>query len=204
MISILFSLLFTLNFSINSTQAPTPQKEQNNIEDYFKLVRKAAGAEPLDYKVIEKASDNRYMRISYMEEGKPSVSEFYYWTLGLDLDSDHVLLAYITYREGYGTLPGFFTYKDGEVAEVRYSKIITNFDAFSEFNESFEQNKTSDAFCCDLRVFLPKDGSDDLTIYSVKDEVARKLTDRPAKEKCKKIATLKYDILFETFEFVVE
>jgi hypothetical protein len=201
MISLFLSLLLTFNLSLKSTNAPSPLKEQKTIEDYFKLVRKAAGAEPLEYKVIEKASDSRYMRISYLEEGKTSISEFYYWPLGLDLDSDHVLLAYVTFREGYATLPGFLTYKDGEVNDVKYSEIITNWDTLLDYNESFEQNKTSDPFCCDLRVFLPKDGSDDLTIYSVKDEVAQKLKDRPAKEKCKKIATLKYDILLETFEF---
>jgi hypothetical protein len=204
MISLFLSLLLTFNLSLKNTDAPSPLKEQKNIEDYFNLVRKASGAEPLEYKVIEKASDNRYMRISYLEEGKPSISEFYYWPLGLDLDSDHVLMAYITYRDGYGTLPGFYTYKDGDVQSVKYSKIITNWDSFLDFNESFEQNKTSDPFCCDLRVFLPKDGSDDLSIYSVKDEVAVKLNDRPSKDKYRKIGTLKYDILLETFEFEVD
>jgi hypothetical protein len=204
MISLFFSLIVTFNAAFNCSNTTSPVKEQKNIEDYFKLVRKASGAKPLEYKVIEMASDNRYMRISYLEEGEPSITEFYYWPLGLDFDSDHVLLAYVTFREGYSTMPGFYTYKDGDIAEAKYSKIITNWDTLLEFNESFEQNKTSDKFCCDLRVFLPKDGSDDLSIYSVKDEVAVKLKDRPSKDKCRKIGTLKYDILLETFEFEVD
>jgi hypothetical protein len=122
MISLFFSLIVTFNAAFNCSNTTSPVKEQKSIEDYFKLVRKASGAKPLEYKVIEMASDNRYMRISYLEEGEPSISEFYYWPLGLDFDSDHVLLAYVTFREGYSTMPGFYTYKDGDIAEASILK----------------------------------------------------------------------------------
>ncbi len=44
-----------------------------------------------------------------------------------------------------------------------------------------------------MRVFLPKDGSDDLSVYSVKDEIAVKLKDRPSKDKCRKIENEEID-----------
>jgi hypothetical protein len=127
------------------------------------------------------------MRISYLEEGEPSITEFYYWPLGLDFDSDHVLLAFVTFREGYSTMPGFYTYKDGDIAEAKYSKIITNWDTLLEFNESFEQNKTSDKFCCDLRVFLPRNGESDMFVYSVKDEIAKIILQQRSNEILQKI-----------------
>ncbi len=204
MISLFFSLIVTINAAFNCTNITSPLNEQKNIEDYFKLFQKAAGAKPLEYKVIEMASDNRYMRISYLEEGKTSITEFYYWPLGFDEDSDHILMAVVSFRDGYATVPGFYIYKDGDIVNPKYSEIITNWDTFTDFNQSFEQNKTSDQFCCDLRVFLPKDGSDDLSVYSVKDEIAVKMKDRPSKDKCRKIGTLKYDMLLENFEFEVD
>jgi hypothetical protein len=39
-------------------------------------------------------------------------------------------------------------------------------------------------------------------VYSVKDEIAKKLKDRPSNDKLKKICTLKYDMFSENFEFV--
>jgi hypothetical protein len=39
-------------------------------------------------------------------------------------------------------------------------------------------------------------------VYSVKDEIAKKLKDRPSNDKLKKIGTLKYDMFSENFEFV--
>jgi hypothetical protein len=202
MISILFSLLLTLNLSLSGNDVqPSPAKEQKTIDDYFKQIRKAAGAEPLDYKIIEMAS-SRYMKISHLEDGEPAITELYYWSLGFDLEVEHILIASVTFREGYGTVPSFVIYKDGVVKEPRYSEIISNWDNFTEFNESFEQNKTSDPFCCDLRVFLPRNGESDMFVYSVKDEIAKKLKDRPSNDKLKKIGTLKYDMFSENFEFV--
>jgi hypothetical protein len=55
-----------------------------------------------------------------------------------------------------------------------------------------------------LRIFLPTDGSYDFNVYSVKDEVAVKLKDRPSTDKLKKIGTLVYDMLNDNFEFVVD
>jgi hypothetical protein len=213
MISIILSLFLTFSsvFSNNAqksnttdSKSLTPQKVQKNIEEYFKLVRKAAKAPALDYKVIKLDEENRYMKISFIEDGKPMIAEVYYLTLGFDLESDHILLGFVPFKEGYGTIPEFVIYKDGELSRPKLSELITNWNEFSDYIGNFETNKTSDPFCCDLRIFLPTDGSYDFKVYSVTDEGAVKLKDRPSTDKLKKIGTLVYDMLNDNFEFVVD
>ena len=115
MISILFSLLLTLNLSLKGNDVqPSPAKEQKTIDDYFKQIRKAAGAKPLDYKIIE-MSTSRYMKFSHLEDGEPAITELYFWPLGFELEVEHILIASITFRPGYGTIPSFVIYKDGVV-----------------------------------------------------------------------------------------
>lgn len=183
-------------------QQAIPAQINLNMEGYFKRMLAAGGHSESSYTVLERGDNGRYLKLNFVDKtnGKTYLKEYYYWSLGFDIDSDDALIAEVTYTGGYGALPGLYYYKNGNFSRAKSSEVISNYQELEDFIVEYEkQTSNGTDQCCDIRISIPLEG-DDMEVITLRDEDAVKLMNRS--NKGIRVAVLEYDVIEEKFTFV--